>query len=364
MKKQPKEKKDLMEIEIPIGRINLTQKALFAKHLAVTLRAGLTITEALTIARDSASGKLKKVIAGILKSVKAGSSLSKSFARYPKVFSGLFIGATQAGEASGTLVENLENVAEQLEKEKELFSKIKGAMLYPVVILTAAFVLGMVLTFFVLPQITPMFEGLDIDLPITTRILIRFSHLIQEYGLYLFLGIIGFAGFMVWLVKQRFTKPVTHWLLINTPIIKKITRKTTLASFSRTLGMLLKSGVNIDEALEITKETMSNYYYKQALEEVSKNVRKGTKLSDNLAQFESLFPIMVTKMIGVGEESGKFEETLFYLANFYEVEVETAVKSLTLAIEPILLIMIGLVVGFLTLSIITPIYDLTGGISR
>ncbi len=365
MKQQPKQPpKSLLEGEISIGSVNLTQKAIFAKHLAMMLKSGLPITEALSIAQDSARGKLKKIIGEILKSVQAGQSLSKSFGLYPKVFSGLFINATYAGETSGTLVENFENIAEQLEKEKELVSKIKGAMLYPVVVLIAAFVLGLVLAFLVLPKITPLFEGLKIDLPITTRALIWFSHFIQANGLYFFLGIVAFVVFFLWLIKQKFSKPITHRILINVPIIKNITRNTILARFSRTLGMLLKSGVNIDEALEITKSTIGNYYYERALDRVSQNVQKGTKLSDNLAQFEGLFPVMLTRMIKVGEESGKFEETLFYLANFYEVEVDTATKTLSTAIEPMLLIFIGLVVGFLALSIITPIYDVTSGIKK
>jgi len=365
MAKQSKHsKKSLLEFEIPFGKVNLVQRALFTKHLTMMLKSGLPITEALSIAQDAASSKLKKVLRGVLKSVQAGQSLSKAFSLYPKVFSGLFISSTKAGEASGTLTENLENVAEQLEKEKELVSKIKGAMLYPVVVLTAAFVLGLVLAFLVLPKITPLFEGLKMDLPFTTRALIWFSHFIQDYGLYLFLGIIAFVIFIGWLIKQKFTRPVIHCLLLNTPIIRKISRGANLARFSRTLGMLLKSGVNIDEALEITRDTIGNYYFQQALEKVSQAVRKGTKLSENLSQFGGLFPTMLTRMIKVGEESGKFEETLFYLANFYENEVDTSTKTLSTAIEPILLIVIGLVVAFLALSIITPIYDITGGIKR
>ena len=363
-KQSNQQKKDLLELEILIGGVNLTQKAIFAQHLAMMLKSGLPIIEALSIAQDSASGKLKKILRNVLKSVQAGRSLSASFARYPKVFSGLFVNAIYAGEASGTLIENFESIAEQLEKEKELVSKIKGALLYPVVILTVAFVLSLVLAFLVLPKITPLFEGLKIDLPITTRALIWFSYFIQDYGLYLFLGIVAFVIFIVWLVKQKFAKPVTHRILIDTPILKNITRNANLARFCRTLGMLLKSGVNIDEALEVTKGTIGNYYYEHALDKVSQNIRRGTKLSENLSQFESLFPTTLTRMIKVGEESGKFEETLFYLANFYEIKVDSVTKSLSTAIEPILLIIIGLVVGFLALSIITPIYDITGGIRR
>jgi len=356
------EKKSILDLDI--GRVNLTQKAIFAKNLSVMLKSGLAITEALSIAQSSATGKLKSILGKVLKSVESGSSLSKSFAQYPKVFPGIFISATNAGEASGTLVENLENVSEQLEKEKELVSKIKGAMLYPIVVLIAAFILGMVLAFVVLPKITPLFEGLKIDLPLTTQGLIWFSNFVQDYGVYLFIGIIAFVVLTIWLLRRKFSKPFVHWFLLKTPIIKKISKSTNLARFSRTLAMLLKSGISIDKALGIIKETTGNYYYQKALNRISQDIQKGTKLSDNLALSNKLFPVMLTRMIKVGEESGKFEETLFYLADYYELEVDTATKSLSTAIEPFLLIMIGLVVGFLALSIITPIYDITGGIKR
>jgi len=362
MVKQNKSKN--LNKDISFGRVGLAQKALLAKHLSVMLKSGLTITESLSIALDSSSGSLRKTLQGVLKSVESGQPLSSSFERYPKVFSGLFISATHAGESSGTLGENLEHLAEQLEKDKELVAKIKGAMLYPIVVLIAAFFLGLAMAFLVLPKITPLFEGLKMDLPVTTRGLIWFSHFVQDYGTALFAGIVGFVIFMIWLVKQKFIHPVTHWLFLKVPIIKKISINANLVRFSRTLGTLLKSGLNIDEALVITKDTVGNYYYKKALESASARIGKGTKLSDNLEQYPKLFPKMTTRMVRVGEESGRLEETLLYLAGFYEVEVDTATKFLATAIEPILLIFIGLTVGFLALSIITPIYNITGNIRR
>jgi len=362
MAQQVKEKKSWWQTEINFGGVSLVQKAVFAKHLAIMLKAGLPIIEALNIAQDSASGKFKKIIKEISGSVETGRSLSTSFARYPDVFSSFFVNAAHAGEVSGSLTESLENIAIQLEKEKDLAAKIKGAMLYPTIVLIAASILGMVLVFVILPKIVPLFKGLRVELPATTRALIAFSTIVQNYGSYLFFGVVVFIIFIGWLIKQEFSKPTIHWLLLNTPILKDITYNAKLSEFSRTLGMLLKSGVNIDKALEISKNTIGNYYYSQALKEISQNIRKGTKLSENLAQYDKLFPIMVTRMVGVGEESGNFEEILFYLSDFYEDEVDTATKALSAAIEPLLLIFIGSVVGFLALSIITPIYSITSGI--
>ena len=357
-------KKSILEIDISIGGVSLTQRTLFAKHLAIMLRSGLSITEALHTAQDSAQGKLKKVIGEIRGSVESGQSLSSAFGEHPSVFPGLFVNVTRAGEVSGTLSENLENIAEQLENERQLIAKIKGALIYPIVVLVATFALGLGISFVVLPKITPLLEGLRVDLPFTTRLLILFSNFVQQYTLILLVGISGLVAGTLWLVRQRFVRPVTHWFLLNTPIIKNIIKSSNLERFSRTLGMLLKSGVNIDEALDITKTTMGNYYYEKALGKISRNVRVGTKLSENLRQSTNLFPLLVTRMVQVGEESGKFEDTLFYLADFYEAEVDNATKSLSTAIEPILLIIIGLIVGFLALSIITPIYNVTGNIQR
>lgn len=357
-------KKSFLNGEIGSGHASLTQRALFSQHMAVMLKSGMTISESLEIATDSAQGGLRKALAVVSRAVATGRTFSSAMADHPKIFSGLMVEAVYAGETSGTLVENFENIALQLEKEKELVSKVKGAMIYPIVVLAATFVLGLAVSFLVLPKIVPLFEGLKVDLPATTRALIWFSHTIEAYGGRLFFGIIFAIFFLTWLVRAPFSKPVTHWLLLHAPIVKNISRAANLARFSRTLGMLLKSGVNIDEALGITKNAIGNYYYARSLGVVSARISKGAKLSESLGEFRELYPIIVVKMLTVGEESGKFEETLFYLAGFYEAEVDTATKSLATAIEPILLIFIGLVVGGLALSIITPIYEITGKVGR
>ncbi|MDA1334733.1 MAG: type II secretion system F family protein [bacterium] len=357
-------KKSALQGEITIGGVSLVQKAIFAKNLSVMLKAGLQITEALEITRESATGKLKKVLGHVLRAVESGNTLSDAFKEHPKAFSGLFVNAVYAGEKSGTLVENLENVATQLQKEKDLLSKVRSAMLYPIIVLIASFFLALGLSFVILPQITPLFEGLDVDLPFTTRAIISFSNFIQANGGKLILGIIGGLTLFLWTIRQKFSHPVTHWLLIHTPIVKTVVRSANVARFSGTLGMLIKSGVRVDEALEITHDAMGNYYYKRAIAHVSKGVARGGRLAENIDAYRDLFPLLVARMIKVGEESGQFEETFLYLAEFYEAEVDTATKALSTAIEPILLIGIGLIVGFLALSIITPIYEITGNIKR
>ncbi len=364
MKTQKQEKKSVLEFDINIFGVSLTQKALLARHLSVMIQAGLTLSEAFAIIQSQARGKLKKILGKVLLSVRSGQSLSDSFARYPKVFSGFFINVVRSGELSGTLAENLSNIAEQLEKDNDLRAKIKGAMYYPIIVTSAAFVMGLAMSFFVLPKITPLFEGLKTELPLSTQALIWFSKLIRDHGSLLILGIAIFIAFFVWFIKQKSTRFITHWIALQLPVVKNIIRNSNLARFCRTLATLLKSGLNIDEALVITQATLSNYYFQQSLDVVSLHVSKGGKISGSLKEFENLYPQITTQMIKVGEESGELEKTLFYLAEFYDKEVDNTTKSLATLIEPVLLIGVGLVVAFLALSIITPIYEITGSIKR
>jgi type II secretory pathway component PulF len=205
---------------------------------------------------------------------------------------------------------------------------------------------------------------MDMELPFTTKILIWVSELIENHGLLIFITLVFGFSFLFWLLKRKFMHPITHFIILRIPIIKNISSHTNLASVCRTLATLLKSGLNIDEALTITKNTASNYYYRKSLEKATKRITQGTRLSENLEIFSLYFPKLVTSMIRVGERSGKLEETLFYLAEFYDAEVDNSTKALSTAIEPVLLIFIGLAVGGMAMSIITPIYQITGNVSK
>lgn len=362
--KKIKEKKKFLEQEIFIGGVKLVQKEVFARHLSIMLKSGLNIIEALEIAVDSTAGGFKKVLLGVSNTVRSGYTLSDSLARYPKVFSSLFISAVFAGETSGTLGESLKGIADQLEKEKKLSSKIKGAMLYPLIILVAALMVGMAMAFWVLPKIIPLFKGLKVELPLTTQLLIKFSAFIEQYGTHFLISSVIFIFFAAWLLRQNFVKPFTHFLILKIPIVKKISINSNLARFCDSLAVLLKSGMNLDESLKISKNMVDNYYYKKSIEKTGEEISKGSKLSSDLSQYKKLYPLMVIKMVRVGEESGNLAETLKYLGDFYEAEVDNDVKTISVIIEPVLLIFIGLGVGFLALSIITPIYNITGGLKR
>lgn len=354
----------ILNTELAIGRVSLAQKVVFAKHLAVMLSSGMLITEALEITADAAKGKMKSVIRDMSAAVGAGNSLADALASHNKVFSDLFIDVVRAGEASGNLPKNLEHISTQLEKEMDLITKIKSAMTYPSVIFVAAIALALGMSYFVLPQILPLFTGLNIELPWTTRAVIWFSELVSDRGAVLFPATIAVLLGCVWLVRQPVSRPVTHLVLLHVPILKIIIRNSNLARFTLTLGTLLESGLPIDDALAITERTVSNLYYRRAVQSSLDRVATGGSLHTALASHSHLFPSLTTSMIRVGEESGSLDESLLYLSNFYEREVDSAAKTLTTALEPILLAIIGVVVGTLALSIITPIYEITGNIRR
>ena len=364
MAKTKATKKSILNISLDIVPASKVELVVFAKHLSLMLRSGLAITEALKILYQASRGKFQEMIGDIYKSVKSGKSLAEALRHHPKAFGSFFTGAVLAGESSGTLDKSLENIASQLKKEKELSDKIKGALMYPVIILVAGFGMSLFLAFYILPKIIPLFTGMKMKLPWTTKLLIAFSGMVEQYGVILLSAILLVVGLIVWLSRQKFTQPFFHKLLLKFPIAKDISRNANLASFSRTLATLLASGLNIIDALNICANTTSNYYYRQALLAVNKTTNKGNRLSVGLAKYREYFPDMAIRMIAVGEESGKLEETLFYLADFYETEVDNAAKNLSTLIEPILLIVIGLGVGFLALSIITPIYSITGNVTR
>lgn len=356
--------KGVLHQEVSFGGVTLLQKSLLAKHLAVMLSSGLTLTEALETAGETTRGKLSRVLEQVRRSVTGGASLSVALGEHPRVFSPLFVNAVYAGETSGNLSANLASLAAELEKERVLVGKIKSALMYPVIVLLAAFGLGLMLAFVLLPKLTPLFAGLKIDLPWTTRMLMAFGAFIENYGWQFLIGLAVAIVILVWLGRRKFTEPFRHWLWLKLPGVGSVVRGANLARFAGSLGLLLKSGVHLDEALEVTERTLGNYYYRRALANAARAAVQGSKLSDSLAESSKLFPLLVTRLVQVGEVSGRFEETLLFLADFYEGEVDRATKNLATALEPLLLLFIGLVVAGLALSIITPIYQLTGNIGR
>ncbi len=346
-----------------INQVSFLDKVLFTKNLALMIKAGLPLRESVATIQDQSKGKVfKKILDDILKNIDNGQSLATSLSHHPGVFDSLYINMIRVGEESGTLEENLGHLTLQLEKSHELRSKVKAAMIYPSFILVTVIVLAAGLTFFVLPQITPIFKTFDIQLPFATRILIAFTEIIQNYGLFILIGVIVLAVISFLISRLRPVKFLIHKITLKLPITGAISRNVNIAHFSRTLGVLLKSGIPIISALDITQTTLGNLVYQKELVGVAAEVQGGKAISDYLRKKETIFPLMVSRMVGVGEKTGNLEETLLYLSDFYEAEVDRSVKSLSTIFEPILLLIIGAVVGFIALAIITPIYDITRGL--
>lgn len=346
--------------EISLGKVSSKEKLFFVKHLSVMMKAGLTVGEALEVLKDQAEGKFKKIIADILTFVRKGNTLSSGLTKYPKVFSLLSINLIEAGEASGTLEQNLKYLSIHLEKSEELRKKIKGAMMYPILVLSATIGISLGLATLVLPKITKFYKTLDVELPLLTRGLLWVANLFTNYGWWISGGLILGLLFLILLFRQRFIRPFSHRFILILPIISRITREVQLALFSRVLGTLIKSGLPIDRSLRITQKTIDNIIYHKRIAEILEAVDRGIPISETMAFFERDFPKIVSQMINVGERTGELDNSLLYLAEFYEAEVDNTTKNLANILEPILLVIVGVLVGTVALSIISPIYQLIG----
>lgn len=353
-----------IEFTIPfLETVSFLDKVILAKHLALMIKAGLPIRESIaTIQEQSKSRTFKKILDGVIKSIDNGQSLADSLARYPQIFNPLYISMIKVGEESGTLEENLEHLALQLEKGYELKKKVQTAMLYPSIVLTAVIILSIGLIFLVLPKFIPIFKALKIELPLTTRILIQFIEITKKYGLTILSGIAFLLAALFLISRIRKVKFFLHKVVLRLPFLGVISKNVTLSHLSRTLGTLLKSGVPLINALNITETTLGNLVYQKELARLKEGVQGGKSISDQVRKKEALFPPMVSRMLGVGEKTGNLEETLLYLGNFYEVEIDRTTRIFSTILEPILLLIMGVLVGFIALAIISPIYEITRGL--
>lgn len=357
-------------LSISFGKVSLVDKILFTKHLSTMLKSGITLTEALKVIEEQAtSRKFKRVVKNIASEIKTGQKLSTALASYSRIFDSLFINIINVGEESGTLEENLEYLANDLEDKYELRKAIKAAALYPSIVLVAVFGLILLLGYFVLPKITLLFKTLKFELPLATRILLKISFLFENYG-NIIVAVVVLTPILVYFISRtKLVKPLWHWLLLKLPIIGKIIINYNLSIISRTFSILLKSGITVDRALAIVADTVRSQVYKKKLQKSVAEVQRGKRLSEVLSSFrqskrQPLFPLLAIKMISVGERSGQLEESLSYLSNYYEKEVSDVTKNLTVILEPILLLIVGLIVGFVAVSVISPIYQVTGQFGR
>jgi len=338
------------------------EKVNFTKHLATMLKAGIPLDEGIeTLIEQATNPYFKKVLREALGSIKNGQTLSEALGQHKNAFSHFYISLLKVSEKSGTLEENMKFLAEQLSKSYTLKKKIQGAMLYPALIITAAFVIGGFISLFILPQLVEFFDSFEVELPITTKILLALANFMKDNGFVFFGGIILVLINLRAMITIHAIKKIWHKVLLRMPIVGKIIELSQLAKLSRNWGILLKSGVPISEALSVTSNTLSNLKFKDIALYLEETIAGGENIHVTLKQkkFGEIPPIFVT-MIKVGEKSGTLEESLLYLGDFYEDELDSFSNNLTTIMEPILLLVIGLGVGFIALAIVTPIYELTG----
>lgn len=347
-----------------LGTVSHVEKVLFTKHLSVMLRAGLTLLESLQILiEQSSTWRMRTILKGAYRRVERGEKFSDALGAYPQVFTPFYINIVRAGELSGNLEENLEHLAGQFTKEHELRQKVKTALMYPTIVIIAAAFIGFFFATYVLPQVAGLFTGLQgIKLPLVTVILLKVSAFARQYTFVSFVGLFGGLYFVWWFLRRKFLAPVTHYLILRLPVIGRIVKDVNLARFSLVFGTLLRSGIDIIKAIEVTSSVLNNVYYKRALGRVLVEVQRGQPVSEVLARYPDIFPRLTGRMIGVGERAGKLEEVLGYLSDFYELEVETTMKNLQTILEPVLLLFIGLVALGMAFAILIPIYNFIAAI--
>ncbi|MFA5134900.1 MAG: type II secretion system F family protein [Patescibacteria group bacterium] len=362
--RQPKPAANAVVRSLRFGRVSQLDKIMFVRNLGTMLKSGLPLVETLSVVRDQAdSKKLKLVTDSVLKDVSNGKTLAASLEQHGNVFSKTVVGMVHAGEASGTLERNLDYIADELERDYELRRKVVSAMIYPAIILSGTLALGIGLSIFILPKLVKMFDTFRVELPGLTQTFLDVATFLVDYGLYVIVGFVAFIIGLRFIARVRHVRSLLHKLVLKLPFIGKLVRDLNLARLTRMLSVLLKSGIIITESIEITEGAVGNIHFKRELGRALSGISKGGSLASSLDN-EDIFTPMVRRLVGVGETTGKLEESLAYLADFYEEEVNTITKNLSSVIEPVLLVIIGVVLGFLAVAIISPIYQFTGALSR
>jgi len=344
-----------------LAPISLMEKITFIQNLSIMLKAGISMPKSLQIlAKQSKNARFKNILTEIYNQVESGKGLGEALGHYPNVFSNIFISMIKVGEISGNLDKSLEYLGVQLQREASLKSKTKSAMMYPSVIVGALVLIGILMSIYVLPSLTSVFKDSNMALPITTQIVVAFSDFMSAHALLAVGGLIGIIGGAIAFLKTPAGQRSLDWFLLHMIILKPIVYKINLARFSRILSSLLKSGIPIVEALQVAGESLGNSYYRNIVIDSGVNVKLGKTLSEGLAQNDTLFPPLIIQMLQVGEESGTTENILEQIALHYEEEVDTTLTNLSSIIEPLLLLVIGGVVGLLAVALISPIYNMQG----
>ena len=345
------------------SRVRTDEQIIFTKNLSGMLRAGLSLFRALSVLKKQTKNTtLNKILTSLSNEINAGGTLSSGLEKFPDVFSKLFISMTRAGEESGNLSGALSEIGINLEKSHSLTKKIRGALIYPGVILSAMVLIGVLMFAFVVPTLANTFKELGVQLPISTRFIIALGNFFSQYLILSFALIIGSVAGIISLARASFMEKYVDFIIIRLPIVGNLSKELNTARTTGTMSSLLLSGVSITRAIEITEDVVQNVYYKKILKEAKEEVEKGAPFSKVFEENPNLFPVMMSEMIQVGEETGKLSDMLLQVASFYEEEIENKTKNLSIVIEPVLMVVIGAAVGFFAISMISPLYSIMDNI--
>ncbi|MBU6390115.1 type II secretion system F family protein, partial [Patescibacteria group bacterium] len=360
---QPKKSRHLVSSFEFFGRVKTYDKITFARSLSSMLTAGLSLSRALSVLeRQSRKNALKNLFRSLNDSITKGQSLSEALEGMPGVFPPLFVSMVRAGEESGSLSESFKMISVQMDSVYTLGRKIRGAMIYPSVVLTVMIAIGILLLTYVVPTLAATFKELHSDLPFSTKVIIAISDFVRNDSLLtiaLVAAIIA-GGYAV--MKTSRGKRALDFLLVRVPIIGSLVKETNTARTARTLASLLSAGVPMTRSIAITRDVIQNSYFKEVLVKAETIVEKGLPLSKLFAEREDLYPAFLAEMVAVGEETGKLSEMLAETATFYENEVDRVTKDMSTIVEPFLIVLIGAAVGFFAVSMITPMYTVLNNI--
>ena len=347
-----------------IQRVKLKDLAIFSRQFATMIDAGLSVVKCLDILeKQSRNPRMKEVISQVKHDVAGGTSLTEALQKHPRIFSGLYVNMIRSAEAGGILDTVLDRLSTFLEKEQETRNKVKAAMTYPAVVFCFAVLMLIGLLFFVLPKFRVIFETMGLSLPLTTRVMLGFSEYFQRYWYLAAVAIIGSVLCVKLFARTEKGRYGVDSMKLRLPVFGDLMLKTSVARFARTFGTLISSGVPVLRAMEIVADTAGNRVISEAIGRARTSIKEGDKISTPLFA-NRVFPVMVTQMIAVGEETGRLDEMLAKVANFYDDEVDSTLKSLTSLIEPLMIVGLGVIVGFIAVSVISPIYQLVGSIGQ
>ncbi len=354
-----REEKQRQEIDLPfLNRIKVKDIVIFSRQFSVLISAGVSLVQSLKLMVDqTANLKFKKIVTDVANEVDAGAKLSDSLGKRPEVFSNFYVSVVRSGESSGKLEDVLGYLADEMEKDYDMASKIKGAMIYPIFIFCGLGAVGAIMMIYVVPKLTAIMEETGGELPMATRVLIAVSHFMSGYWWLLLIILAGIGGGIRYAAKTPTGKRLMDIILLKLPIFGRLFHRIYLVRFSRSLSTLLVGGVSLSKGLEITANVVSNSVYRHLIDETRKEVEDGNSLAMVFSESKDV-PIMVSQMLAIGEKTGKLDVILGRITDFYTREINNMVANLMTLMEPIIMVFLGVGVGMMVAAIIMPMYNM------